>query len=51
LVRPIDREPEIVAAIERGLEDMKSGRVVPHEDVMADIDATIEKAKSMKRKR
>lgn len=40
----VARELDIVAGIERGLEDMKAGRVVPHDDVMADIDATIAKA-------
>ena len=47
----VERELEIVAGIERGLDDIKAGRVVPHEDVMADIDATIEKAKPTRRKR
>jgi predicted transcriptional regulator len=47
----VEREMEIVAGIEHGLEDMKAGRVIPHEDVMADIDATIKKAKSKRRKR
>ncbi len=47
----VERELEIVAGIERGLDDMKAGRVVPHEDVMADIDATIKKAKTPRRKR
>ncbi len=47
----VERELEIVAGIERGLDDMKAGRVVPHEDVMADIDATIEKAGTTRRKR
>jgi len=47
----VERELEIVAGIEHGLDDMKAGRVVPHEDVMADIDATIKKAKSKRRKR
>ncbi len=47
----VERELEIVAGIERGLDDMKAGRVVPHEDVMADIDATIKKAKPARRKR
>ncbi len=42
----VERELEIVAGIEHGLDDMKAGRVVPHEDVMADIDATIKKAKT-----
>ena len=47
----LERELEIVAGIERGLDDMKAGRVVPHEDVMADIDVTIKKAKTRRRKR
>ncbi len=42
----VERELEIVAGIEHGLDDMKAGRVVPHEDVIADIDATIKKAKT-----
>ncbi len=47
----VAREMEIVTGIERGLDDMKADHVVPHEDVMADIDATIKKAKSKRRKR
>ncbi len=47
----VGRELEIVAGIERGLDDMKAGRVIPHEDVMADIDATIKKAKARRPKR
>ena len=47
----VERELEIVAGIERGLDDMKAGRVVPHDEVMADIDATIKKAKPTRRKR
>ncbi len=42
----VERELEIVSGIERGLDDMKAGHVVPHEDVMADIGATIKKAKT-----
>ena len=42
----VERELEIVSGIERGLDDMMAGRVVPHEDVMADIDATIKRAKT-----
>ncbi len=42
----VERELEIVSGIEHGLDDMKAGRVVPHEDVMADIDATFKKAKT-----
>ena len=40
----VARELEIIAGIERGLDDMKAGRVVAHEDVAADIDATIKGA-------
>ncbi len=47
----VERELEIVASIERGLDDMRAGRVVSHEDVMADIDATIKKAKTRPPKR
>ncbi len=42
----VERELEIVAGIERGLADMKAGRVVPHEEVMTEIDAIVEKAKT-----
>ncbi len=41
----VERELEIVTGIERGLADMDAGRVVPHEDVMADIEATIKRTK------
>ena len=44
----VERELAIVAGIERGLDDMAAGRVVPHEAVMADIDATIKQAKPSK---
>lgn len=32
----VDRELEIVEGILRGIEDVKAGRVVPHEEVMAE---------------
>ncbi len=47
----VARELEIVAGIERGLDDMKAGHVVSHEDVTADIDTTIKKAKTKRPKR
>ena len=50
IARYVGRELEIVAGIERGLDDMKAGRVVPHEDVVADIEATIRKAKTKRPK-
>ncbi len=41
-------EPETatVAAIRRGLADMATGRVVPHDVVMAELQAIIEAAKA-----
>ena len=50
IARYVGRELEIVAGIERGLDDMKAGRVVPHEDVVADIETTIKKAKTRRPK-
>ena len=43
----VDRELEIVDGIERGLADMRSGRVVSHDDAMARLRRTI--ARSDKR--
>jgi len=40
----VDRELEIVEGILRGLEDVKAGRVVSHEEVERDFDAMIEAA-------
>ena len=40
----VDRELEIVEGIMRGLEDVKAGRVVPHEQAMDELDAIIEAA-------
>ena len=47
----VERELEIIAGIERGLADMKAGRVVAHEDVMAELNARIKTAKARRRKR
>jgi len=44
----VARELAIVAGIERGLEDMRAGRVVPHEEVMADVDAMFDHAGARK---
>ena len=40
----VERELAIIDGIEQGLADMEAGRIVPHEDVMAEIDAIIEAA-------
>ena len=47
----VARELDIVAGIERGLDDIKAGRVVAHEDVMADIDAVVKDATRAKAKK
>ena len=47
----VDRELEIIDGIQRGLADMETGRVVPHEDVVAESRAVIEAAKAAKKAR
>jgi predicted transcriptional regulator len=42
----VERELEIVAGIEQGIEDVKAGRVVSHDEAMADINARIRKARA-----
>ena len=44
----VARELAIVEGVERGLEDMRAGHVVTHEEAMRRIDAVIEKAKKAK---
>jgi predicted transcriptional regulator len=41
----VARELSIVAAIERGREDVRAGRVTPHDTVMAELRAAIEQAR------
>jgi predicted transcriptional regulator len=43
IARYVDRELEIVTAIEEGREDFRTGNVVTHEDAMSRIRATIAK--------
>lgn len=38
----VDRELEIIEGIKRGLADVEAGRVVPHDEAMAEIYAVIE---------
>lgn len=42
----LDREMEMRDAIEQSMTDFKEGRIVPHEEAMALIRATIEAHKS-----
>ena len=44
ITRYVERELEVVASIKRGMADMKAGRVVAHDVVMAEIDAVIDEA-------
>jgi predicted transcriptional regulator len=39
--RYVARESKLVEGVERGLADMKAGRVVPHDEAMARLEATI----------
>lgn len=40
----ISREIELIEDLQIGLEEAKAGKVVPHERVMRDLDAAIERA-------
>ena len=40
----VERELKIVEAIQRGLEDVKAGRTVPHNVAIARLRATIDRA-------
>lgn len=42
----VDRELDIIEGIKRGMEDVTAGRVVPHDDAMAEINAVIESAEA-----
>jgi predicted transcriptional regulator len=39
----VERESAIIAGIEGGLTDMKAGRIVAHDDAMAELDAEIDR--------
>jgi predicted transcriptional regulator len=42
----VDRELEIIDGIKRGMADADAGRVVPHDQAMAEIYAVIEAAEA-----
>ena len=44
----VDRELEIIEGIHRGLADVRAGRVVPHDEAMAEVEAIIAAAESHK---
>ena len=41
----VDRELEIIEGIKRGLADVEAGRIVPHDEVMADARRIIADAR------
>jgi predicted transcriptional regulator len=42
----VDRELEIMEGVKRGMMDAEAGRVVPHDDAMAEIYAVIDAAQA-----
>ena len=44
----VDRELEIIDGIKRGMADAEAGRLVPHEEAMAEIFDVIRKAETGK---
>jgi predicted transcriptional regulator len=44
----VERELEIIEGIQRGLEDVKAGRTVSHEEAMKELFAVIEAAEARK---
>lgn len=49
IAKYVVRESEIIEGIGRGLADAKAGRLVPHEEAMARLEATIAIAERGKR--
>lgn len=47
----VDRELEIIEGIKRGLADVEAGRVVPHDEVMAEARRVIAEARREKAQR
>lgn len=42
----VDRELEIIEGIKRGMAEAEAGRIVPHDEAMAEIYAAIEAAEA-----
>jgi predicted transcriptional regulator len=47
----VERELAIVESIQEGLDDVRAGRVVPHEEVVSEIAGIIKRAKRRKSRR
>ena len=48
VTRYVETEAEIVEGIMCGIEDMKAGRTVSHEDAMAELQAIVDEARRAK---
>ena len=48
VTRYVETEADIVDGIMRGIEDMKAGRTVSHEDAMAELQAIVDEARRAK---
>lgn len=44
----VERELEIIEGIEHGLADVKAGRIVSHDEAMAEVEAVIDGPRSRK---
>lgn len=44
----VERELAIIEGVQRGLADVETGRVVPHDEAMAELQAVIDVARSDK---
>jgi predicted transcriptional regulator len=42
----VDRELDIIEGIKRGLADVEAGRIVPHDEAMAELYAAIDAVKA-----
>ena len=45
----VERELAIVAGIQRGLDDMRAGRVTPHEQLMDELDEIIAQSENTRK--
>ena len=48
VTRYVETEADIVDGIMRGIEDMKAGRTVSHEDAMAELQGIVDEARRTK---
>ena len=48
VTRYVETEADIVDGIMRGIEDMKAGRTVSHEDAMAELQGIVDEARRAK---